>query len=374
MFRLRVVQAEHGDCLILEYGTASHPRYILVDGGPDTVYPQHLRGELLAIAAAGGKLDVAILSHVDDDHIVGLLGLLAEMDQRRSAGKSGPIAVDKIWHNTFSQTLSPEVERRFAMVMRAVGTPRGAKSRSAVAQRSISQGDELTRQAHDVDIPINPGFAPDRLVCADDAPDSLGDLANLAIRLVGPTRKSLAKLEKQWLAWLKEHEARLRVARGPAAASAALKADQSVPNLSSIMLLAEADGKTILLTGDGRWDHLLQGLRQAKLLAPGGTLHVNILKMPHHGSRRNVTRRFLQTVTADTYLISANGRDGNPDPETLQWIVEAAKEEERAIEIVVTNETDSTRDLLEGYKPSEYGYTLKALEPGKHAMVLELAG
>jgi hypothetical protein len=39
----------------------------------------------------------------------------------------------------------------------------------------------------------------------------------------------------------------------------AAMADRSIPNLSSIMILAEADeGKKILFTGDGRGDHLLQ--------------------------------------------------------------------------------------------------------------------
>ena len=37
MLKLHLVQAEHGACLIVEHGTSSNPRYILIDGGPATM-------------------------------------------------------------------------------------------------------------------------------------------------------------------------------------------------------------------------------------------------------------------------------------------------------------------------------------------------
>jgi len=77
VFKLRVVQANFGDCLILEYGTAAAPRFMLIDGGPTDVFSDHLESELKNITAAGGKLDLVAISHVDNDHIVGLLDLFA---------------------------------------------------------------------------------------------------------------------------------------------------------------------------------------------------------------------------------------------------------------------------------------------------------
>jgi hypothetical protein len=43
MFCLHVIQAEFGDCLLLEYGTAANPHFILIDGGPPTIFADHLR-------------------------------------------------------------------------------------------------------------------------------------------------------------------------------------------------------------------------------------------------------------------------------------------------------------------------------------------
>ena len=50
MFKIKVVQADFGDCLILEFGAVANQRYILVDGGPDTVFDRFLHPELQKIA------------------------------------------------------------------------------------------------------------------------------------------------------------------------------------------------------------------------------------------------------------------------------------------------------------------------------------
>ena len=44
--------------------------------------------------------------------------------------------------------------------------------------------------------------------------------------------------------------------------------DESVANLSSIVLLAERDGRTALLTGDARSDFVVKGLEEIGLIAP----------------------------------------------------------------------------------------------------------
>lgn len=371
MLRLRVVQAEHGDCFILGYGAPADPRYILIDGGPARVYERHLRGELLEIGDSGGKLDLVILSHVDDDHVNGLLDLSAELRRQRDRDDPEFIDVDALWHNTFSQTLGGDVEARLRSLMDEAGGTRSLMPSADKADRSIRQGDELTREVRALDIPINPEFAPRRLITVEDAPEPIR-VVNLSLRIVGPTEENLEGLRKEWLEWLEEHE-RPVLARDPILAErAARAADRSIPNLSSIMFLAEADGKTILFTGDGRGDHLLEGLEEAGLLEPGGSLHVDVLKVPHHGSARNVTREIFETVTADTYLISADGKHGNPDLETLEWIVGAAREQGRSIEIVVTNATESTRRLVESRPPDEYGYQLVEVGPEEHIRTLNL--
>ena len=358
---MRVVQAEFGDCFLLEYGSAVAPRFLLVDGGPPDTWELHLESELAGIAQVGGALDLVMLSHVDNDHIVGLLDLLARL---RADGAAPLIGVGGIWHNSFGRTV--DVDGTLGPRLRAA-TMNAASVQSAVAVNGIAEGNALRLAAQALGIPLNAGF-PGDLVCADDHPQPVL-LDNLKLTVVGPTRANLDELQAQWETWLAAHED--AVADGDPQVMA--NSDRSVPNLSSIVVLAEADGKRVLCTGDGRSDHLLQGLGQAGLLDAGGAVHVDVLKVAHHGSDRNATRKFFRLVTADTYVLSANGKDDNPDLATLIWIVEEAGKQGRQIELFATNDTPSLRELVAERDPAVNGYTLTVMDPGVHSTTIVLA-
>jgi hypothetical protein len=366
MLRLRVVQADYGDCFILEFGTRKHPRYGLIDGGPRGVYKKHLRSELQSITKSGGHLDLTVLTHIDDDHVKGLLDLMGELITQEKQGGAQTITIDTLWHNTFSQTVGTDIQNR--LMTMAVSRAIQEQSLILLAQpdeitaRNVPQGDELTRDAVSLDIPINKSFKVDQPICVDNAVKA-AVFGNLKVQILGPSRANLENLRKDWLAWLEKQGTRDLLA----------PSDQTIPNLSSIMFLVRAGKKTILFTGDGRSDDLLEGLRHANLLDLHGNLHVDILKVPHHGSARNVSKDFFKVVTADRYVISANGRDNNPDLDTLKWIVEAAHDQGRQIEIVCTNVTSSTTQIQALYKPNEYGYCLVELTPDENSLVIELA-
>ena len=176
-------------------------------------------------------------------------------------------------------------------------------------------------------------------------------------------------MREEWLDWLDKHEKALKTR---ADYRLAIQADKSIPNLSSIMFLAKEDDDTILFTGDGLGEHVIYGLKQARLLGSSRSAHVNILKLPHHGSDRNITRDFFTNVTADKYLISANGRDDNPSFLTLSWIAETAKEQHRQVEIILTNNTPNVERFVKKYPKDKYGYKLKLMKKGSHSMNLRL--
>ena len=367
MFQVRMIQAEFGDCFVLEYGTATARRFLLVDGGPPATYDDHLESELEAISAAGHGLDLVMLSHVDNDHVVGLLDLLARLRTEEAADPTGArrfLRVDGLWHNSFTQTIDADGD----LGPRLRTAVNSAASVLAVeAAQGVAEGSALRLAARALGIPINPGF-PNDLICADDHPAPVV-LGNLSLTIVGPTRANLDELRTKWEAWLEAHEE--AVADGDPNVLA--NSDRSIPNLSSLMVLAEADGKSLLLTGDGRSDHLLQGLAQVGRLDAAGKCHVDVLKVAHHGSDRNATRTFFRKVTADRYLISANGKDGNPDLPTLTWIVEEAAAAGRAIEIVASNETPSILQLQQAFPPVASGYSLTVLPAGDHSLTVVLA-
>ena len=91
IFSLDVRRARKGDCLLLHYGTESAPALVLIDGGPSNVYKPHLKPRLEKIQAGSGlgagdplPIDLMMVSHVDDDHIHGMLDFTREL--RQAAG------------------------------------------------------------------------------------------------------------------------------------------------------------------------------------------------------------------------------------------------------------------------------------------------
>jgi hypothetical protein len=368
MFNLRIIQAEFGDCLILEYGTEAAPLYTLIDGGPGHIFEQHLSSELTSVTNNGGRLDLIVLSHVDQDHIVGLLDLFSKISEQRANGVVEIVAVDQVWFNQFSQTVDPNgsIGPRFQSLVAGVQGRGLTMNHAGMSLNSIGQGHQLHLKSKLLGMSVNHQF-DENMVKVGNVPGPI-QFGNLSLTIVGPTPANLEKLSDEWNDWLDEHDDEANTDDPFVAANI----DRSVPNLSSIMLLAEADGKTMLLTGDGRSDHLISGLDDLGLLDATGSIHVNLLKLPHHGSDRNVTKDFFSKITADIYVVSANGKHGNPDLSTLIWIVETAKEQNRQIEIVATNRTDSTDGLLVNNPPADFGYTLTIMANNQDAFVVDL--
>ena len=108
------------------------------------------------------------------------------------------------------------------------------------------------------------------------------------------------------------------------------------------------------------------------MLDKQGKFHVDVLKVPHHGSDRNVSPEFFNTVSADYYVISANGRDDNPSVDTLKWIIESGNETKKLKKIVFTNNTPNIVKILKEYDQKKYYYECIFLEGKQDFLTLSL--
>jgi Metallo-beta-lactamase superfamily len=368
MFKLHVVQAKYGDALLLSFGSPVKPRHILIDGGPSGNYAADLEPALEEIVGKGKQLDLVLLSHVDNDHVIGLLDLLAAIEEDQVSGRVLRTKIASLWHNSFERTIDPagRVGKQMqtnAMIFGATKMTTPLATDTLETLYGIKEGNRLRLMARKLGIPINKGFKGDVLLAAKAAVK----LGPLELQIAGPTKANLKALETEWLEWLEE--AAKRIAKDPATAA---MSDRSMPNLSSIVLLAKCAGKSILFTGDARGDYVIEGLKTAGLLKKG-KLHVDILKVQHHGSDRNTTAAFFNTITADTYVLSADGRNGNPKFGTMKWIVEAARQRQQPITLVATNETETIIKLRKELPPEDYGYALRLLLKPRHSVEIVLS-
>jgi hypothetical protein len=329
IFSLDVLPARKGDCLILHFGPKNKPRLIMIDGGPSNVYKPHLKPRLEKIRAARNlppaeplPVEALMISHVDDDHIKGILDLTRELRMLKQGGEPLPLRIGSLWHNSFDDLLNTtpaELKAEAAFGTAALAGDMDVSDvdelDTAMVLASIPQGRDLRIDAEFFRWRINREF-DGKLILASDKPKAIE--GGLKMTVVGPMKPELQALQKahdRWLAKQKET---------PTAALAAF-IDKSIPNLSSLVFLAEADGKKMLLTGDARGDKILEGLQLVKLLPAGNasTMHVDLLKVPHHGSANNLETKFFARVTADHYVFSGNGEHGNPERESLKMLFDA---------------------------------------------------
>ena len=336
---LETRRAKKGDCLLLHYGTKTAPKLMLIDAGPSGVFQPQLVPRLDAIRAARQltdhdtlTVDVIMVSHVDDDHIKGILDLTKTLTTQKKNQEPLYLKARTLWHNSFDDVLKTTPDELntagfgpASMNAAANATTDPDELFVAKVLASIPQGRTLRDDAAALRKSnsfwkVN-DLAKGKLILATAKGKKIDIGGGVKVTIVGPLQPELVRLQK-------EHDALLKKKKksGPAAAAMlAAYLDNTAENLSSIVLLVEKNKKRILLTGDARGDKVLDGLRLTKLLGKkkSDRLHVDILKLPHHGSSRNVETDFFKQITADHYIFSGNGEHGNPERETVEMLLAA---------------------------------------------------
>ena len=338
---------------------------MLIDGGPYQTFRNHLKPTLQKLLL-NGKIDLMVLSHIDNDHIIGLLDLLIEIKNERDNGIKELVKIKKMWHNSFKELLQlpEEPKKLLASIFWSQNLINRKNILESLVMKGFQQGTDLTKLAKTLKIPINPGF--DKVIVVYDKMKSVS-LNDINLHLLGPTKKNIDKLRKEWNDWFSKKQQTIKTEFGLVQIL-----DKSVPNLASITFLAEIKNRKILFTGDGLGQDVVDMLSKNEMLDENGKFHVDVLKVPHHGSDRNTSLDFFNTVNAQHYVISANGRDDNPSLSTLRWIIESGKTSRGPKKIILTNITPNVRKVLQEYDQKKFNYKSIVLEKKFDFMTINL--
>ena len=157
MFNIHVIQALSGDSMLIEYNDTSDTKHILIDGGPKTVFENFLNQELKRIVGVNGTLEAIMVSHVDDDHIKGIIDLFTLLKEENDNDDRLSFNINHLWHNTFSETI--DLDGSISSRLNSINTIFGQHGLSSVNSvftfNSINQGNKLTALANVLDIKIN---------------------------------------------------------------------------------------------------------------------------------------------------------------------------------------------------------------------------
>jgi hypothetical protein len=335
MFSLEMMQAAHGDTLLVEYGSEEKPHRILIDGGPYYRYDA-LRERLLKIPEGQRSFELLVITHIDADHIDGIIKLL----QDASLG----LSFDDIWFNGWKH-LQPQTPGVL-----------GAK-----------QGEYLGALLERDQLPWNAKSEGKPLVVPDDGALPRFELGGGAeIRLLSPGPDELENLRRHWDKVLKkvhftpgdteqalaelEHKARY----GPPAGVLGSEPDSSEANGSSIGFMLTYDGKHLLLAGDA-WAPVMERSLERFHDEAGAEQPVEAFKLAHHGSFSNITKKLVKRARTNRYLVSSNGAYfKHPDQEALQLIL--ANHQGEAPELVFNYRTEFTEPWEDPARRESLGY------------------
>lgn len=355
-----VLPAGFGDCLLVSCPVPGRTWRMLVDTGPDETYPA-LRRRLLAIPPGADDrrhIDLFVVTHIDHDHIGGSHLLLGDAELGLSFGD--------VWFN--------------------------APPRRRV--RGVAEGESLAEilGAPETALPWNEAWAAAAVV----TPAGQGGVEVTAdglpkLTVLSPTPE---RLEALWKVWAKELEKLRRKERDKADAERAptrgmapdLEAlarkrtalDRAVPNGSSIAILLEHQGASVLLSGDAFADVLvpeLEALVAKRGLAPGTPLAVDVLKLSHHGSRANVTSDLLKAVDARHHVVSTNNAYfKHPNAEAIARVITGSRQPV----LWFNYDTTQNRQWADPALMQRYGYEVRYPDGGGSGtgdgMVINLPG
>jgi len=265
---------------------------------PDTGTAFWLRARLRELGA--DHLDLLVLTHVDADHIEGVILLVNDLD----------LAVDvrEVWYNGAPQLFDD------------LGAVQGEILGALLAERGIAWNTTFRAQA----IAVPSAEAPLPTV-------SLAD--SMTATVLGPDDEALSRLRSVWCETCQEAgltvgsvsealqllRARPRLlprhtylAPPPAPDVMGLirqrrSWDTAPPNRSSIVLLLEWRGLRVLLSGDATPAALAAGIRRYLAQTGAEQLMLDAFKLPHHGSAKNLSPEIVSLAPAEHYLFSSDG-------------------------------------------------------------------
>lgn len=312
MLRIEMLPARHGDCIFIEYGSAKKPYRMLIDAGPAPTYV-NLRERILAIPEGKRHFELFVITHIDADHIEGVVRLLQD--------KKLKITYGDIWFNGWKH-----LKRKQKEVLGGV------------------QGEYLTALLQKENLPWNEAFGGESVVVPDEGPLPVHELkGGMKLTLLSPTWATLEKLRPKWQ---KEVEAaglvpgkakmaleklatakKLQPILGEAVVNvlklggSPFKQDTAPANGSSIAFLAECDGVRGIFSGDAYPNVLAASLRRL-LKKPSEKLALDFFKIPHHGSRSNLSTELIDMMRCKQYIFSSNGDIfKHPDQESVARVI-----------------------------------------------------
>lgn len=307
---LHFLKAESGDCILLEL---NNKKCVLIDGGFAITYYDYLKPLLIDLYSQGCSIEYLVLTHFDQDHIIGLLNLMRENGKK---GKEKIIPVKNIICNNFSFLFQSGNE----------GVASGNLPISYSQQKSFEE------------LCFDNGYVlPEKVISGDSFCGS-----GYTIKIISPTFEDLKKCCK------KIESSSDEIIKRPIDgkiyddigkwSDCPLKSPLNTYNCASLAFEIIYKDKRLLFCGDAN-----MGAYKDKL-----DKKYDLIKLSHHGTfYGNQCFVGKNPTTAEYYLLSTNAcREEHPNRRLLSGILTQAQEKKLILNYNIKRSQNYQYELL----------------------------
>jgi hypothetical protein len=344
VFTVEMLPAKDGDCLWIEYGKKEKPHRIIIDGGPIGAHGA-LRARIESLPIEERTFELLIVTHIDSDHIAGILKLLQEPPEG--------LVIRETWFNAYRHLVSGYL---------------GAKEGEYLAVY-------LEKKEEQQPGFWNAAFKGGAVVVPDEGPLPTHTLnGHLNLTVLGPDARALRKLKKDWDEVIEEYmtpgsveEAEELLKKDKryrpgflgaidihSLANADFEEDTSAANGSCIVIVAEYQGKRCLFAADAFPSKVAAGLK--RFAGTDSPVLLDAVKVPHHGSQKNNSNELYSTIDSSVFLVSTDGsKHEHPNLEAIARILDNKKR--RPVQLIFNYRSDFNSFWDRDDLRKDHGYT-----------------
>ncbi|MGL4863532.1 MULTISPECIES: MBL fold metallo-hydrolase [Bacteria] len=347
MIEIKSFNAKNGDSFYLYFPEEKFN--ILIDGGYSSTYKDEIKLELEKIKARGEELDLLIVTHIDNDHISGIIKLIEE---NGSNEESKIIKIKEVWFNSYfnSPTEKININLDASMQLKLKQEIKTIDNHEYFGEIGINEMKKLSDLLLEGKYKINESFDYFSINTAGKTIISKGPIL---FRILSPEMSSLIKLDEEFnkkIDFLSKQEMNIynndlnkyfekfvsnieneeqttevieiNSHRNIIELSEVKDVESNtISNETSIAFLIEYNNKKILFLGDASLSVYNREL--CKIYSNLNEIIFDFIKLSHHGSKNNISTDFINRINCLNYFISTDGSGNHehPNKETIAKLI-----------------------------------------------------
>lgn len=336
---IKCLPARYGDSFLINICDGTKQYNILIDCGLKDTCTEFIKNQLVSIK----KIDLLVLTHIDDDHIKGAIELFQDADIIDN------IVIDNIWFNDLYKITEGKLKKNIKSDLSNNGSIESGKFDQEVSYKQAKcLANYILESKHSDN--WNKGIGI--ISCDDNYYKELYPIGReVKIVLLSPSKERIEELFSKWCEKSNIDKDKLVIDNKTlnsfysfyinskngvgkfdeecsgkiADIETMAEKEYSVKNTSndaSIAFFIETKKNKVLFLGDSNSKDIEKSLKQYMKDKKLQKIKFDLIKVSHHGSKNNISNGLLELLECDKYVISTNGEIYNhPDLECLSKII-----------------------------------------------------